>query len=100
MKPEHNEWQRLIEAARRAPDQNDPKAPYGFATRVAAQAAAVQPVSAATWICERLSLRALGVAALVAVVAVATSINPIQQMIEDEAMALQLDPVTELADVS
>lgn len=99
MKPHDMEWQRLIDAARRAPDQADPKAPYGFATRVAAHAASLRPAGA-TWLYERMSLRALGVAALVAVVAVATNISPIQQMIEEDATALQQEAVVEMADVS
>jgi hypothetical protein len=100
MKLERTEWQRLIEAARRAPDQRDPNAPYGFATRIAAQAVALERMPATAWLFERMSLRALGFAALLVVATVATNVSPIKRMIEEDAAALYDDPVIELSDLS
>lgn len=71
MNPGRTPWSRLVAAARQAPDDRLLSAPVGFATRVAALAAAAEPRFAA--VVERLAWRALGVAALVAVVSVATS---------------------------
>ena len=64
-----HQWQKLIVAARQAPADSADAAPYGFATRIAAQAAALP---AAPWVSlERFALRALGLAALCSVAAVA-----------------------------
>jgi hypothetical protein len=58
---EHS-WRRLLAAARRADDPRDTAAPYGFATRVAAQA--VTAVREPRWVpFERFALRGLLVAA-------------------------------------
>ncbi len=64
-----NRWQRLAAAARQIRDERDTAAPAGFATRVAAHAFArvEQPFSA---ILARFSWRALGFAALLALVSV------------------------------
>ncbi len=63
-------WQRLAAAARQVRDGRDTAAPSGFATRVAAQAFAAveQPFSA---LLARFSWRALGFAALLALISVA-----------------------------
>lgn len=64
-----HQWQKLIAAARQAPADPGAAAPYGFATRVAAQAA-VQPLT--PWLSlERLALRGLFIAAVCSVSAVA-----------------------------
>lgn len=70
MNPPDKAWQRLVAAARRAPAGATAAAPFGFATRVAAQALA-QPAPAGLSL-ERLAYRALGVACLTAVLGVAT----------------------------
>jgi len=63
-------WERLTAAARQVRDERDTAAPYGFATRVAARAfAAVEPPFSA--LLAKLSWRALGVAALLALASVA-----------------------------
>ena len=64
-------WMRLNSAARTVRDTRDESAPYGFATRLAALAFATETrmVSAL----ERLSLRALGIACLLAVASVAVN---------------------------
>ena len=53
MNPSDQKWQRLAAAARRAPDSREVTAPFGFSTRVAAQAFAAPSVS----LLERFSLR-------------------------------------------
>lgn len=71
MNPPEKAWQRLAAAARRAPPDAPATVPYGFATRVAAQALA-QPAPAGLSL-ERLALRALGVACLAAMLGVAAN---------------------------
>jgi hypothetical protein len=63
-------WSRLVRAARRAPDEREAAAPYGFATRVGALAfSSVRSVS----LVERYAFRALGIAGLLAVLSVAVN---------------------------
>ncbi|MBL9199978.1 MAG: hypothetical protein JNL39_05690 [Opitutaceae bacterium] len=62
-------WARLTSAARMVRDERDASAPFGFATRVAALALAQEFRVASLF--ERFSLRAMGLAALLAVVSVA-----------------------------
>lgn len=69
MNPSH--WSRLAAVARQAPDDRSVSAPFGFAARVAALAAGSEPRFTA--MVERFAWRALGVAALVALVSAATS---------------------------
>lgn len=64
----HDLWSRLTRAARQAQDDRDTSAPYGFSTRVAALALAVERRGAS--VVDRLALRALGVAGLVALFSV------------------------------
>lgn len=95
--PKHP-WARLTAAARRAHDDRDTAAPYGFATRVAALAMAQERVSVSLF--ERFSLRALGVACLLAVVTVATNYSAIANvLVEDEGIVTD-DPVAELVDLA
>lgn len=71
MKPYDKGWQSLVAAARQHRDARDESAPYGFATRVAALAMTERvPVRS---VFEKLSWRALGVAAALAIVSVATN---------------------------
>ena len=62
-------WQRLVAAARRAPDERPLSAPYGFAVRVSALglAARSEPASVFAALSFGLSLRALAAASLLAV---------------------------------
>jgi hypothetical protein len=62
--PQHP-WSRLVAAARRAPDERDTAAPYGFATRVAALAFTQERKMIS--LVERFALRAVGVASLLAI---------------------------------
>lgn len=66
-------WARLAAAARQVQDERDATAPYGFATRVAALAYS-QPVKAAS-LFDAFALRALGIAALLALFSVAMNYN-------------------------
>jgi hypothetical protein len=57
-------WSRLTAAARQVNDERETSAPYGFATRVAALAFAQNASMASLF--DRMALRALGVASLLA----------------------------------
>jgi hypothetical protein len=61
-------WSRLTAAARAMRDERDASAPFGFATRVAAIALAQERRVASLF--ERFALRAVGVAALLALFSV------------------------------
>ncbi len=64
----HNPWLRLTQAARQVQDDRDTAAPYGFSTRVAALAFAVERHRVS--LVDRFALRALGVAGLAALLSV------------------------------
>jgi len=68
-------WARLTAAARQVQDDRDVSVPYGFATRVAALAYAQERKAASLF--DAFALRALGVAALLAVFSVAMNYNDI-----------------------
>lgn len=96
MKTDHTAWLRLVAAARRAPaDHRETAAPYGFSTRVAALAMAASVERPLSALFERLSLRAVGVAGLLAAVSVAANLAPVLQALQDDVMAVQ-DPVIEV----
>ncbi len=95
--PQHP-WNRLATAARRAPDDRDTAAPYGFATRVAALALAQE--RAVVSLLERFSLRALGLACLLAVASVAANYSALATALNDEDVALADEPVANLVDTS
>src|SRR5476651_2233791 len=80
-------WQRLAAAARRAPDDRDTAAPYGFAGRVAAQAwaASGEPLSFFQHFSLKLSLRALGAASLLAVATAGASYTTLVKIFSDTA---------------
>ena len=85
-------WQRLVIAARRAPNSGETAAPYGFATRVAALAMAQEPRPAS--LLARFSLRAAGVACLLMAAAFAANYSFPGNAPEDEG-AVPGDAVTE-----
>ncbi|HZP60290.1 MAG TPA: hypothetical protein VFB27_08185 [Opitutaceae bacterium] len=94
-------WERLIAAARQVRDERDTAAPYGFATRVAARAfAAVEPPFSA--LLARLSWRALGVAALIALASIAVNYSAISSVssgnAEDDSASIEL--VNEIVNMS
>ena len=72
MNTENPRWDKLVSQARRARDDRPETAPYGFATRVVAQAMAANEGLVAN-LFERWSWRAIGVAAAFAVVTVAAN---------------------------
>jgi hypothetical protein len=89
MKPNLTPWERLVDAARQAPapDERDTAAPYGFATRVAALGLAAKPAASSIFeqVSLRSSLRALGVACALAVIAAGTSYHTIVELFADDA---------------
>ena len=80
-------WQRLAASARRAPDERDTAAPYGFAVRVAAQAwaASAAPIPFFEHFSLKLSLRALGAASLLAVATAGASYPTLVKIFSDHA---------------
>ncbi len=97
MNPSDQKWSRLTAAARAARDPRDTAAPYGFATRVAALAMAQE--RRAVSLLERFSLRALGLAGLLALVCVAANISTVTSLFRDEAANAD-DPVAEIVDLA
>ncbi len=97
MNPSDQKWLRLTTAARTAQDLRDTAAPYGFATRVAALAMAQE--RRASSLLERFSLRALGLAGLLALVCVAANISTVTSLFRDEAANAD-DPVAEIVDLA
>jgi len=95
MNPSDQKWPRLAAAARRAPDPRDLSAPVGFATRVAALGLARERVVGS--LLERFSFRALGLAALLAVVCVASNYSTLMGALGDETAD---DPVAEIVDLA
>jgi len=96
MNPSDQKWSRLAGIARRAPDTRDAAAPYGFATRVAALAFAEERSIS---LVERFSLRALGVAGLLALVCIAANLSAVTSLLGDESAAAD-DPVAEIVDLA
>jgi hypothetical protein len=97
MNPLDQRWMRLTEAARRAGDDRDTAAPYGFATRVAALALAQERTGS---LLERFSLRALGLAALLAVACVAANYSTLTSLFREEGSSIADDPVAEIVDLA
>lgn len=85
--PKSTAWTRLADAARRTRFENasDIPVPYGFATRVAARAMSMPPTSAGPFFVAKLTLRAFGIACLLAVVSISLNIGPILRNIDEEA---------------
>lgn len=104
-------WARLAAAARRVEDGRDTSAPYGFATRVTALAWAQERKVAS--LLDVLALRALGVAALLAVLSVAVNYSdllgggtprpvdrPVERVAESEIILPTTDAVAVLLDIA
>lgn len=83
MNPNETGWQKLVAVARRQTDDRDTAAPYGFAVRVAALAMSAQPVFTGSQF-ERFSWRALGFAALLALIGLAASYSTMAQPGSDD----------------
>jgi hypothetical protein len=90
-------WSRLVAAERLAPDDRDPAAPSGYATRVAALALGTPPRPSLSFLFERLSLRALGVACLLMLVSVAANYPAIARAFDDDVDLR--DPVAEVLEL-
>jgi len=90
-------WSRLVAAARSAPDDRDPVAPFGFSTRIAALALNAPPRSSFSVVFERLSWRALGVACVLMLASVAVSYPAITRTSDDEVTVR--DPVAEVLEL-
>lgn len=93
-----HQWQKLITAARQAPV--DPAtAPYGFATRVAAQAVTMAP---APWLSlERFALRGLAVAAVCSVAAFALNFTELSSEQQPDIYATgTTDTLVDMLDLS
>jgi hypothetical protein len=98
MNPRHQQaWNRLIAAARRAPEGRDEAPPYGFAVRVAALAQSGERPRFTAF--ERISLRAMLVAGALAVTAAAANYSTLIRLFQDETPPSD-DPVAELVDVA
>lgn len=98
--PQHP-WSRLVAAARRAPDDRDTAAPYGFATRMAALAFTQERKVAS--LVERFALRAVGVASLLAILSLVVNYSALtgssSTSAEDELLPTE-DAVSVVLDLS
>lgn len=98
--PQHP-WSRLVAAARRAPDDRDTAAPYGFATRMAALAFTQERRMAS--LVERFALRAVGVASLLAILSLVVNYSALTSSssasAEDELLPTE-DAVNVVLDLS
>ena len=99
MNPNDNGWQKLTATARRWRDERDVKAPYGFAVRVAALAMSEEPVFAGS-LFERFSWRALGLAALLALVSLAANYSLLAKPAPDDGGYLDETAVTSVFEIS
>lgn len=96
MNKNNQAWHRLVEAARKAPgDPRDVSAPFGFSTRVAALAFAGPQERPWYALFDRVSLRAVCVAGLLAAASVAANLTPVLRAFEDDVYAAH-DPVVEV----
>jgi hypothetical protein len=97
MKNSTSAWQRLVVAARHAPDTADEAAPFGFSTRVAALALAAERPSMRALV-NRLSLRALGVALALMIFSIAANYSSLS--LSADADQDSFDPVAEVLTTS
>ena len=98
MNPDRQNWERLAASARNAPDSRDLEAPYGFATRVAALAMS-EPRSAGRSV-EYFAKRAVGLACLLAVAAVAVNYSSPTRQPDQRTQAAVEDPIAQLVDIA
>ena len=80
-------WARLTAGARRAADDRDTAAPYGFATRIAALAYDRKTTS----LVERFALRAVSLAGLLALVSVASNLSTLGTVVSGAEEELEAD---------
>lgn len=84
MKPFDEDWKKLVAAARKAPEDGDLSAPYGFSTRVASLAFETRKESSLFGV---FALRAAGISLALALVAVAATYQAAQGAFESDAPA-------------
>lgn len=94
-----HQWQKLTALARQAPTGPGAVAPYGFAPRVAAQAAAL-PAGTPWLALERFALRGLVAAAACSLAAVAFNYAEFASDQHDSYVSGTADSIIELLDIS
>ena len=99
MNPNENGWQKLTTAARRWRDERDVKAPYGFAVRVAALAMG-REAGLVDSLFERFSWRALGLAALLALVSLAANYSTLAKSTTDDGGFFDETAITSVFEIS
>lgn len=90
-------WLRLVSTARLARDDRPSEAPFGFSTRVSALAMSL-PRQSFVALFDRLSHRALGIAAILFVACAALNMSSTTATSEDELIVQ--DPVVEMIEVA
>lgn len=103
MKTTEHAWQRLVTAARYAPDlvaaDEDVPTPPSFSTRIVALAAEQWSERSIASLIDRFSWRALSAAAAVAIAMIALNFGPISSALDQEVLRGD-DPVVALLDLS
>lgn len=79
MNDPHQPWERLTRAARQVSDPRDTSAPYGFATRVVAQAMAARSMARSGALFEQFALRGLFAAGALSLAAAAFGFSAITE---------------------
>jgi hypothetical protein len=98
MNPAHDPWTKLAASARMAKDDRDVTAPYGFSTRVAALAFARERAVGSLF--ERFALRAVGVAALLAIVSTVANYTLLNSSSGDDDVLADDGAESALLDIS
>lgn len=101
MKISSTAWQRLVAAARQAPNPGEESAPYGFSTRVAALAMAAmneRPTLQASL--NRFAWRALGVSFLLMIVSILANYSSVTTVAENEQESSMTDLVEDVLTLS
>jgi len=85
MNPENPSWNKLVAVARKARDDRPETAPYGFATRVVAEAMSGHILSGGN-LFERWSWRAVAIASMFAAVSVAANYTSHPSPADDDVL--------------
>lgn len=94
----HPAWRRLVRAAQTCAAPEGGAAPFGFATRVAAQAARPAERGVIGGL-ERISTRALSLAGATAALVVLLTASPVVNALQDDIAERGSDPVAEVLDL-
>ncbi|HEY5229210.1 MAG TPA: hypothetical protein VIJ19_11760 [Opitutaceae bacterium] len=99
MNPSDKPWQKLVAAARKAPEPSpsDEAAPFGFSARVAALAFSQQAPPSSVF--ARFSLKAAAFACVLALGAVAANYTAIKGAFDDSTQLAGDDPIGEVVDM-